>query len=747
MKLFGRKGSRRSEEAIWLDKVELLWERHKLFTYMILYLFWPAILVFLFECMNNRSLFGALFFVTHYTWAYLCNILIVSTSFSFAMLIRKRIVFILAMSFFWTFCAFTNFVLLLNRVTPLTANDFVLITDLFGVVFKYLNLFQACLLFAVIGIVVLGIIALFIKAPALKKRVNYVFSVTAIVFMFMLTSGAITLGHTMGTVESQFHELSQSYKKNGFLYCFMNSLTDIGIKKPSDYSEDRVETMVEEEKVHQNDSENKIKEANVIIVQLESFFDPNRIAGVTYSENPIPNFTRLMESKKTGSGYFGVPVIGAGTVNSEFEVLTGMNIDDFGAGEYPYKTILKKKTCESIAYNMKENGYGTHAIHNHVGSFYGRNSIYEHLGFDSFTSLEYMWPKDYTGMNWAKDTVLTGEIKRAIDSTEGLDFVYTVSVQGHGKYPGDNSVPYRRHIEVSSDTMEESYLNQVSYYVNQLYEMDQFVGELLDYCKNQKENTILVLYGDHLPSLNLNDEDLTAGNIYQTEYVIWNNLGLSFKKEDIEAYQLGSKILNQMHIGSGVINSYHQKYFKKKKSESMTEEDYLEGLKTLEYDILYGDQVCYNGVNPYAPTIMQMGINPIQIESIEKVNDMYVVRGSNFTRYSMVYVNEESQNTYYYSSEKLYLKTEETNLESGDMVEVRQRNLSSTDPYYYEALEEESSEAVVTDPDAIQKLQEKDAADKKSKREKNKDTKSKKAKSKSSKKKNTKSKTASGSKS
>lgn len=89
---------------------------------------------------------------------------------------------------------------------------------------------------------------------------------------------------------------------------------------------------------------------NIVVVQLESFFDVNRLKDIEFSENPLPNFTQL--SKRCASGFLSVPVIGAGTVNSEFEMLTGMNIDDFGIGEYPYKTVLKEKTCESLAYNL-----------------------------------------------------------------------------------------------------------------------------------------------------------------------------------------------------------------------------------------------------------------------------------------------------------------------------------------------------------------------------------------------------------
>ncbi|MFQ9394794.1 MAG: hypothetical protein ACLR2E_13080 [Lachnospiraceae bacterium] len=46
-----------------------------------------------------------------------------------------------------------------------------------------------------------------------------------------------------------------------------------------------------------------------------------------------------------------------------------MNIDDFGIGEYPYKTVLKEKTCESLAYNLKSYGYKAYAIHNHEEAF------------------------------------------------------------------------------------------------------------------------------------------------------------------------------------------------------------------------------------------------------------------------------------------------------------------------------------------------------------------------------------------
>lgn len=45
----------------------------------------------------------------------------------------------------------------------------------------------------------------------------------------------------------------------------------------------------------------------------------------------------------------------------------------------------------------------------------------------------------------------------------------------------------------------------------------------------------MVLYGDHLPALALDEDDLSEGNLYQTEYVIWTNTELVGLDSDIAA--------------------------------------------------------------------------------------------------------------------------------------------------------------------------------------------------------------------
>ena len=114
--------------------------------------------------------------------------------------------------------------------------------------------------------------------------------------------------------------------------------------------------------------------------------DPTIVKDIEYNKDPMPYYRKLL--KKYSSGYITVPAVGAGTANVEFEAMTGISARFFGPGEYPHKSVLTEKTCESIPYDLKQIGYTAHAIHNHRGAFYNRNTVFKNLGFDTFTSLE-----------------------------------------------------------------------------------------------------------------------------------------------------------------------------------------------------------------------------------------------------------------------------------------------------------------------------------------------------------------------
>lgn len=653
------------------------YNKHIIYMYLI-----TAVLINLFiEMLARKSFLKGIYFLIGNPYVFICNAVIILMTLSFTLLMKRRFFGLTLISVIWIILGSANAVLLANRVTPFTAVDLMLIDSAFGVINKYFSVFQIVLVVVALLLAVAGLVFMFLKAPKVHHEIKYTRNVIAIIIIWGIGLGAINLGIASNLISMKFGELRVSYYDYGFVYCFTNSLINTGIDKPNTYSGETIEKIVKN-----GDNENKIKKAkkkpNIIFLQLESFFDMNNLKGIKMSENPVPNFETLME--KYPSGYLNVPIVGAGTVNTEFEVMTGINLDFFGPGEYPFKTKLVDTTCESICYNLKEYGYNCHAIHNNTATFYGRNVVFSNLGYDTFTSIENMNIDDFTPMGWAKDYFLTDYILKALKSTKKQDYIYTISVQGHGSYPTDGDYDYP--IKVSG-VDDESVKNQYQYYAWQTNEMDKFIGKLIKALKEFGEETILIMYGDHLPSFGITGEDLVNGDVYQTQYVIWSNFKTNYTNEDIEAYQLQSKILGGLNMNSGKINNYTQLH------KSDDEETYQEGLKNLSYDLLYGDNYAANGENPYRPTEIKLGLNEVKVSSITPMDDdlgTIYIYGNYFTSYSKVYINDEKQQTVYIDPNTLMIVYPE--LQEGDSFSVYQQNsdehvLTKTEPYSYNAEE------------------------------------------------------------
>lgn len=287
------------------------------------------------------------------------------------------------------------------------------------------------------------------------------------------------------------------------------------------------------------------------------------------------------------------------------------------------------------------------------------------MGFDTFTAIENMSNYDRNETGWCKDKILTSEIMDILNSTEESDFVYAVSVQGHGSYPGED-ILNNKYINVTGE-MNESLKNQWEYYVNQIYEMDMFISELVESIESLEEPTVLALFGDHLPGLSLKNEDLTTNDIYITPYVIYNNFGLEKEDLEIEAYQLTSIILDRIELEGGLINKFH--------ILNMGSDSYEEDFANLEYDILYGKKYAYDQIEPYKSTEMKLGFRDIQIDQLKSYPDGIHVEGYNFTINSKVFVNGKQVSTEYLNSNTLRLSEE--SVKTGDLVYIKQLGRNS----------------------------------------------------------------------
>ena len=611
------------------------------------------------ECLNHRNLWGlAELFANPVVFLYNTSIIFLTLCIGF-FTTRKVFVYVM-ISAIWITLAVINFVVLSARKTPFTAMDIYLIKDAVKVLPVYLNVFQIILI--VIGIIagIAGLVFLWIKGPkviiaqTLKRRI--IFSSVKTVIAGAVVTALTVILIPAGVLGRNFGNLGIAYRHYGFVYCFSCSVVGRGISKSGEYSQEYINNIKNNIENEQTDNGvvNSQEAPNIIFLQLESFFNPDRVKKVKFSQDVLPNMKRL--SSEYSAGYISVPCFGAGTANTEFEVQTGINLDDFGPGEYPYKTVLQSAICESAAYDLKNLGYSTHALHNNDGTFYNRNKVFSHLGYDTFTSIEYM-DSDYqkTPLGWAKDKMLVPQIKKTLDSTDGRDYIFTISVQGHGDYPEVMPEGYNTSIKVSNFFNPEEQ-TQFEYYVNQVHEMDSFIGELVDMLKRRKEETVLVMYGDHLPTFSFTNDTMENGDIYQTEYFIWSNIGMEKKDMDLQAYQLSSAVFEKLGISEGYIMKFHQ--------TKHNDADYLKQLKILEYDILYGDKQIYNGDIPYVATDLKMGIEDITIDEVYNYKDYVCVAGKNFNDFSKVLIND---------------KEVESELISSTMIKIPKKNVVSKD--------------------------------------------------------------------
>ena len=629
---------------------------------------------FLIEAISRHSFTDAWTYMTGKPLVFAYNAGLIFTTSLIVYLFRRRTFWRVLVSIFWLLLGIINGVILANRVTPFTGPDLHLLTDGMAVLNKYLPSWGVVVALIVLGVLVLILLSLLVKGPKYQRKVKFRYDLLLVVVGIAAFVGITQLALEKRVLSNYFGNIAFAYEDYGYPYCLGVTIFNTGISCPRDYSEEEIERI---EKTEDNlPATNEKNQPNILFLQLESFFDPTLVNYLKISEDPIPTFRKLM--KEYSSGYYKVPAVGAGTANTEFESITGMSLHYFGPGEYPYKSILKETTCESAPYVLKNLGYTAHAVHNNEANFYGRRSIFPNLGFDTFTSAEYMKDENQKNpLGWTKDSVLTDEIVKCLDSTEGPDYVYTISVQGHGDYPSE---PVLENPEITvSGAPTDELNNKWEYYVNQIHEMDDFVKELTDKLADYPEDVVLVMYGDHLPSLDIEDEDLTYGNKYQTSYFMWDNIGLKKQDGTIEAYDLGSEVLNKCNIHTGIMNSFHQ--------TRKGTKNYQKDMKNLQYDMLYGKQYVWNQQNPYKATNLKFGIRPLTVTKAYETKDSVFIVGNNFTNFCQVYVGDVKINTTYHNEH--LLEVSKKDLKNGDTFKVSivsktPKVLSSSNEYVYQ---------------------------------------------------------------
>ena len=298
---------------------------------VILHIPLSLIMCFALEWMSRHSFSDALTFVTERTFAYLFNSYLIFVCYTPVFLGRKRTFWRMLISAVFVTLGITNCIILFNRVSPFGFSDIGLISDLLTMQnTNYFSWTQAIMALAAIGGYAVFLVILFKRTspekPVLKFPVRLL-----IVFICFVSVLPITYGlRKINILTSYFGNLAQGYYDYGYIYGFATSAFDRGMTKPIGYSEARVKQTLKKNKTDKTSIDSD-KSPNIVVVLLESYFDVSEASFIECSKDPMPYFHYLEENYSTG--HMTAPVVGAGTCNTEFEILTGMACQFFGPGE------------------------------------------------------------------------------------------------------------------------------------------------------------------------------------------------------------------------------------------------------------------------------------------------------------------------------------------------------------------------------------------------------------------------------
>lgn len=598
----------------------------------------PIITMAYVECLNGVFIFNWetkawILNCIFYSLLYLA-IFTVSGSYRLPFLIVNPILFLLSL---------TNHYVFAFRGTPFLPMDFLAASTAANVADAYDFSFNYQIVVSIILFVFTLAAAWNIKTPSRKLYKKIIIRVLAGVISFGILINYYASDYLAEAgLRPDFFNQERSYHLTGVPYNFFLNTKYLTVDVPQGYGSENIDEIVANVLSDSNGSESTSEEApNIICIMNESLSDLRVLGDLKTNKDYIPYMRSLTENTVKGNLY--VPVIGAGTSNSEFEFLTGTTTAFLPTGSNAY-TLYVKDSLSTLTTTLKDQGYSSRAFHPYYAENWNRPSVYKHMGFDQYDGMELFFSQKIisaykdgsTYENLKKmavdafpndpDVLLrhvvsdSYDYKKVIEMYENRNpdqpfYIFNVTMQNHGGY--ENTYPdFKEEIFVVDDNGNkvETY-PQTNQYLSLVYESDKAFKELIAYFEAQDEPTVICMFGDHQPSIEdeFVAELLEAKSIYSldikqtqaryvTPFYIWANYDVEEKEIDkLSANYLSSYLLDIAGLNMPIYNQYLLKL-----SETLPVIDtvgyidaqgnyYVHGQKTPYAELLEGyEHVCYN---------------------------------------------------------------------------------------------------------------------------------------------------------
>lgn len=344
-------------------------------------------------------------------------------------------------------------------------------------------------------------------------------------------------------------------KVNGMAVTFAMDLAYIVVDKPSGYSAEEAEEILES--YGQTGGDTDIEDLpNIIVIMDEAFSDLAVLGRLETNKDYMPFLHRMQQGQEnTITGYVQVSVCGGNTANSEFEFLTGNTMAFLPGGSIPYQQYIKSET-PSLAGYLKSLGYATYAQHPYGASGWNRDQVYPFLGFDNVDFLE-----DYTNKTYVRKYLSdASDMQHIIETFENKEegrpaFIFNVTMQNHGGYT--DSYP-----DFTNDIQAQYQSDVLDQYLSLICLTDQELEKLVEYFSQVDEDTVIVFFGDHQPN------DTVAGTItqdvsdgetvrYQVPYMIWANYDIEEATEcSTSLNYLSAQVLQAANVPVSAYQNY-----------------------------------------------------------------------------------------------------------------------------------------------------------------------------------------------
>lgn len=316
----------------------------------------------------------------------------------------------------------------------------------------------------------------------------------------------------------------QNYTQNGSLLSLLISYTYYKADVPEGYSQNKVEEIASR---YESDDSANGEQPNVIVIMNEAFSDLETVAPLNTSEDTMPFIHGLNENVRKGNLY--VSVRGTGTATSEFEFLTGNSMAFLPYRCIAYNNYLNNPMV-SLTTTLREQGYGANiAFHPGQRDAWNRDVAYPNLGFEVFYDFSHLQDFELVHGYVSDQTDYDFLIQQYEEFRRQSDlpfYLFNVTIQNHSPYDAEDKLVEEKIQLLNTKVWKEG----VTQYINLVKTSDEQFQRLTEYFETVTEPTVIVLFGDHQPSISAkkkyrhtSDSLENTVNQHTVPYVIWAN--------------------------------------------------------------------------------------------------------------------------------------------------------------------------------------------------------------------------------